>query len=86
VYNFQVGDWHNYFVSKINILVHNKNSIIQWDTNSTETIQQLLQGTGQLKDLRHCGNLKGFDVNLLLQKTPGELELMLKNKEITKKP
>ena len=39
-------------------------------------IVEQLAGLGQLRDLRTNPNLKGVDINFLLQKTPRELEQM----------
>jgi hypothetical protein len=48
-------------------------------------IVEQLAGLGQLRDLRTNPNLKGVDINLLLQKTPRELEQMLENQQINSK-
>ncbi len=48
-------------------------------------IQKQLAGLGQLKDLRTNPNLKGIDINNLLNKTPNQLKEMLNNQEISSK-
>lgn len=45
-------------------------------------IETQLVGLGQLRDLRSNPNLKGVDINFLLQQTPNQLEEMLENQEI----
>lgn len=48
-------------------------------------IQKQLSGLGQLRDLRTNPNLKGVDLNIILSKTPLELNQMLNNQEINLK-
>jgi len=48
-------------------------------------LQKQLSGLGQLRDLRTNPNLKGVDINIILSKTPLELNQMLNNQEINLK-
>lgn len=48
-------------------------------------IETQLAGLGQLRDIRSNPNLKGVDLNFLLQQTPNQLEEMLENQEIDSK-
>jgi len=48
-------------------------------------IETQLAGLGQLRDIRSNPNLKGVDINFLLQQTPNQLEEMLGNQEIDSK-
>jgi hypothetical protein len=79
VYNLEVEDWHTYFVSSEHLLVHNK------AMPADKTVEQLLAGKGQLKDLRANPNLKGEDINSLLKNTLAELEQMAKDGDISKR-
>lgn len=95
VYNFEVQDWHTYFVSGYNVFVHNANcgDAGVGGGNSPKSnwadpnipIEKQLAGKGQLKDLRSNPNLKGVDINSLLKKIPAELEQMVKDGNITQK-
>jgi hypothetical protein len=48
-------------------------------------IQTQLAGLGQLRDLRTNPNLKGADINFLIQQTPTQLEKLLRLGEIEAK-
>ncbi len=48
-------------------------------------IQNQLAGLGQLRDLRANPNLKGADINFLIQQTPTQLEKLLRLGEIEAK-
>jgi len=48
-------------------------------------IQTQLAGLGQLRDLRANPNLKGADINFLIQQTPMQLEKLLRLGEIDAK-
>lgn len=61
------------------MLVHHKNA---WDPEVSETIQKLLEGTGQLRNLRNNPNFHGV---YLLQRTPAELEQLAKSGIISSK-
>lgn len=64
------------------MLVHNKNA---WDPEVSETIQKLLEGTGQLRNLRNNPNFHGVNIEYLLQRTPAELEQLAKSGIISSK-
>lgn len=82
VYNFEVEDFHTYYVGSSGVLVHNKNA---WDPEVSDTIQKLLEGTGQLRNLKNNPNLRGVDIKYLLQRTPAELEQLAKSGIINSK-
>ena len=82
VYNFEVEEFHTYYVGNSGVLVHNKNA---WDPEVSETIQKLLEGTGQLRNLRNNPNFHGVNIEYLLQRTPAELEQLAKSGIISSK-
>jgi len=53
-----------------------------WDTSSNRTIQQSLQGQGQIRDLRNNPNLEGVNINELLNKTPRQWLELVKYPEV----
>ena len=42
VYNFEVKDWHTYYVSESNILVHNANCVQKFTRRSASQIEKML--------------------------------------------
>ena len=82
VYNLEVEDNHTYFVAKTGVLVHNRNS---WDPSLEESVRDLLKGSGQLRDLQNNPNLRGVNIQELLDCSPHELETMEKNGLISSK-
>jgi hypothetical protein len=56
-----------------------------WADDPDLPLQEQLEGKGQLKDLRTnpSPNLKGQDIDVLLKKTPRELEQMVADGQLT---
>ena len=50
-----------------------------YDPDSTIPIGKLLKGKGQLAALRRNPNLKGVDIEAAINKSPAELEQMVKD-------
>jgi hypothetical protein len=90
VYNIEIEDFQSYFVGN-GVLVHNasckpqSNSKPIWDPNSDKKIIDILQGKAQISDLLHTPNSHGVSMSDLLQKSPKQIEAMLKNGEISKR-
>ena len=84
VYNLDVEDFHSYFVGS-GLLAHNVSCKSGWKDNPDTPINKQLQGTGQIPPLRTNPNMKGVDVDALLQETPKAIEQLAKEGKITAK-
>jgi len=51
---------------------------------NNRTVQQSLQGQGQLRDLRNNPNLRRVNIDELVNKTPAQLETMARSGEISR--
>jgi hypothetical protein len=85
VYNLRVQDYHTYFVGGEDwgfaVWAHNA-----YDATSTQSIQKLLEGKGQLKDLLSSKNIpKGVSIAELIKKSPVQLEQMVKDGDLSSK-
>ena len=80
VFNIEVEEEHWYYVSELDVLTHN---MCARDPN-IPVIKQLA-GKGQLSALRRNPNLKGVDVDSLLQRTPAELQKMVQQGDLNKR-
>jgi hypothetical protein len=56
-----------------------------YDPESTTSIGKLLKGKGQLAALRRNPNLKGVDIETAINKSPAQLEQMVKDGTLSPK-
>ena len=85
VYSLEVEEFNSYFVGE-GVLVHNKcqPKAPKWEDNLDTPLQKLLQGRGQITDLRNHPHIKDFGADYLLTLTPREIEKGVKDGMISK--